>query len=177
MAKKKTQKNTPGIAFGVFNKPAVVENKPAVAQKKAGFIANILPKMEFGKIISINKSTATFIASGVFWSFESTDRFDIDASLIDCDAALTSNFGISFSYSRSKDEKTYELFVSGIHIVTLHHSHNDNDPLQMRIEEFEEFEIKTSANAQMMSLGSEGNRIVEKTKNGVVTYRREDYGK
>jgi hypothetical protein len=68
------------------------------------------------------------------------------------------------------------LFVTGVHIATLHHSHDDNDALQMRIEDFEPFEIKTAQNPQMLSIGSEGSRVVEKTKNGVVTYRREDYG-
>lgn len=166
---KKKTKSATGLAFGVLNKPVVIGDKDK-------FVPNFLPKMVLGKTITIEKATATFIASGVFWNFESSDRFDVDASLIDCDAALTANFGFSFSYERSKDEKTYTLFVNGVHIATLYHSHNDNDALQMRIEDFAPFEIKTSQNAKMMSLGKEGNRVVEKTKDGIATYRREDYG-
>ena len=132
----------------------------------------MIKKIGIAETFKIEKTTVIFILAGIFWTYESTDRFDIDDTLIDCDAVLTQNFGFSFSYERSEDEMVYDIFIENIHVATLNLL--KDGALELNVEDFEPFEIKTSKNAKMLSLGESGKRFVEKCTNGVVTYTRKN---
>ena len=180
MAKKKTQKSTPDISFGVLNKPAVVEKKPAVsgAGAKNKFVPNLMPKFEKGKIVTFDRTTAAFLVAGIFWHFEAEYRIGVEETLQVIDFANAENFGFSFGYEKSKDERTYSLFVNGVHVASVYHSHDDEDALQMRIEEFESFELQTVESPDLQTLGDDGRLSLAKFNNdGSVNRYREFLGK
>ena len=158
------------------NDVAVIEKSDAAVIEK--FSPNLMPTFNKGEKVVFNKTTAAFLVAGIFWHFESENRTGIDETLQVIDFANAENFGFSFGYEKSEDEKTYKLFVNKIHFATIFHSQDDNDAIQMRIEEFSSFEIQTKDKPDLETLGDNGRlSFIKYSDDGKIASYREFLGK